>query len=380
MARPKLVLTRTTPSLFLPQSLYPLQPLLSALKQTTFTKLEAFKLLFSNPHARFPLDIPDTLLKSPAARQAIYLAVDSKGFLVCEESRAEDSFFRNSFAVHMMNAFVRPSPFLKPKFVVELESGVVFCKDQAEVLRLMEGAGWYLVQRFVHTKEQRAQKFRVKWNAGEHVSIKLLYKNRLYPYNTPNLHTAGHSRGETPLKCKKRRYPTPSLLEPPHKLKFLEESHIHGPSRTSPFSVSFSANDEECICIEQHRQETEDQAALLLNYLRELMETAEETLQAAEFDIMQGQSRWFFLNLKSVTTAKRQERVPPHTRPLRFGTGSHCRNKSGDEARREIKELLRLDRSFVAKPTYIDLDEVQDRNIRLYAYIKDSLSGVSEDM
>lgn len=326
------------------------------------------------------MDIPDTLLKSPGARQAVYLAVDSKGFLVFEECRAEDSFFRNSFAAHMMSAFVRPSPFLVPKFVVELESGVVFCKDQAEVLRLMEGAEWYLVQRFVHTKEQRAQKFRVKWNAGEHVSIKLLYKTRLYPYNTPHMHIVVHSRGETPLKCKKRRLPTPNLMEAPHKHKFLEESHLHGQSRTSPFSASFSAIDEECICIEQHRQETEDQAALLLDYLRELMDTAEDTLQAAEFDIMQGQSRWFFLNLKSVTTAKREERVHPHNRPLRFGTGFHCRNKSGDEARREIQELLRMDRSFVAKPTYIDLGEVQDRNIRLYAFIKDSLSGVSEDM
>ena len=368
MARPKLVLTRTTPTLFLSHNLCPLEFQPSELQQSTLTKLEAYKLLFSNSHSRFPLDIPDTLLKAPSSRQAIYLAVDSKGSIICVECRAEDSFFRSSFAAHMMGAFVRPSPFLVPKFVVQWQGGVVFCKDQAEVLRLIEGADWYLVQRFVQAKEQRAQKFRVKWNYGEHVNVRLIYKNRLYPYNTPVLFTVPLG-GETPLKRKRGV----ALLEPHRKHRLPEEGHLHSQSHFSVYSAAFSAQDEECISLESHRQEVEDQAALLLDFLRDTVDTPQETLRVAEFDLMQGQSRWFFLNLKCYTTAKRQERV--QNRPLRLRALSHCRNKSGDEALREIKEFLRMDRSFVARSKYIDLDEVQDRNIRLYALIKDSLAA-----
>lgn len=359
------------PTLFLSHNISPLEPQPCELQQTTLTKLEAYKLLFSNTHSRFPLDIPDTLLKEPGSRQAIYLAVDSKGSLVCVECRAEDSFFRSSFAAHMMNAFVRPSPFLVPKFVVQWQGGVVFCKDQAEVLRLLEGADWYLVQRFVQAKEQRAQKFRVKWNYGEHVNVRLIYKNRLYPYNTPTLCTT-QLRGETPLKSRKRGVVL-SQLEPHRKHKFPEEGHSHSSSHSSPYSASFSVQDDECISIESHRQEAEDQAALLLDYLRDTVDTPQETLRVAEFDLMQGHSRWYFLNLKYYATAKRQERA--QNRPLRLRAFSHCRNKSGDEALRGIKELLRMDRSFVARSKYIDLDEVQDRNIRLYALIKDSLAA-----
>lgn len=367
MARPKVVLTRTMPALFLQHPQLPQEPESSTLKHIELNKIQAYRLLFTNPHTRFPLDLPDTLFKQKGVKEPVYLAVDSKGILTCVETRAEDYFFRSSFAVHMMSSFVRPSPFLVPKFVVQWRGGVVFCKDQAEVLRLLSMAEWYIVQLFIQTKEQRAQKFRVKYTCGQHMSVRLIYKNRLYPYNTPCFQTI-LSRAETPMKTKKKGTTHHDHFR---KSKFNDNAHIY--TRSGAFSASFT-EPEDCTILETHRQELEDKAVLLVEYMKDVVENGEDLLREAEFDLIRGENKWFFLGMKYYTTSKVEERVSQGGKPVRLRALSHCRNKSGEEVMKDINKVLRLNHSFVTRSQYIDLGEVQDRNIRLYALLKDSLA------
>jgi len=116
----------------------------------------------------------------------VFIMNDDRKGILCTETKAIDTFFNRVKSVLMMTAVSHPSPMDVPQFVVWTEARLAYCKEQAEVLRLIANNPVYTVQRFIQPRDEHAKKMRVKWSPGSQV-FTLITRKTMIPYNKPSL-------------------------------------------------------------------------------------------------------------------------------------------------------------------------------------------------
>jgi len=373
--RPRIVLSSDVPSLFpsfvhqfaSPEKLIPREVLLG--------KGPMFLSLFRTTHQGQSVSIPETLVKTEDRVDPVFIMNDERKGILCTETKAIDTFFNRVKSVLMMTAVSHPSPMDVPQFVVWTEARLAYCKEQAEVLRLIANNPVYTVQRFIQPRDEHAKKMRVKWSPGSQV-VTLITRKTPIPYNKPSLRPVKKPRKVLRSLPKPREPLTHSLLLPMlgRRKTFTDLAKFQtlaiAKGLVTPYSVSFTCPDD-CTLVPVQRQDVDDFVQGVVQFLHQKTESDCEVLRAMEVDIAQDLlGKWYLLTVKAYTVMKREGLVK-----LQLGgtveAGKSPMRRSLDDMKRFFVKPMR---SSLSHTRYIDLGDVQDQNISLYSRLCDSLA------
>lgn len=373
--RPRIVLSSEVPSLFSSIIHQYQSPEKLIAREVAMEKGPMFLSLFRNAHSMQFLSIPETLVKTEEQVDPVFLMNDDRKGIICIETKAVDAFFNRVKSVIMMTAVSHPSPLDVPQCIVWTEGRIAYCKEQAEVLRLISNNPAYTVQRFIQPRDEHVKKMRVKWSPGSHVVTLIIRKTQI-PYNKPRLQSIKKPRKVIRCLPKRRESLTHSLMLPllGRRKTFTDlakfQSLAIAKGMVTPYSASFSCPDD-CTLVPIQRQDVDEFVHGVVRFLQQKTESDCELLRAMEVDIVQDLlGKLYLLSVKGYTVMKREGL-------LKLQSGSSA-EVGKSPMRRSLEDMKRFFvkpmRSSLSHTRYIDLGDVQDQNISLYSRLSDSLA------
>ena len=376
--RPRIVLSSDIPLLF-PASVHHYQaPEKLVAKEVIKEKGPMFLWLFRSVHCPGHFAIPETLVKVENHVDPIFILNDDRKGIVCIENKAKDAFFNRVKSVCMMTAVSHPSPMDVPQFVVWTEGRLAYCKEQAEVLRLIVNSATYTIQRFIEPRDEHAKKFRVKWMPGSQIATMITRKIAI-PYNKPALRPPKKLKKAVRSLLKPRKSISHSTLPVLDRRKTFTDlakfqSLAISKGLVTPYTASFSCP-EDCSLVPVQRQDLDEFFQGVVRFLQEKCDGECEVLRAVEADVLQDlKGKWYLLTVKSYTVMMREGLAK--LRDLHQNDKNDGLRKS--PMLRSLEDMKRFferpAHSSLSHSRYIDLGDVQDQNIHLYSRMCSSLA------